>query len=270
MNNILDINNTFGAQILVNGNKCKQYNHNGKIFIQANPGSEYSIEIKNNHWKRILAVTSIDGLNVLTGKTANENDTGYIIGAYSSEKIKGFRISDSEWALFKFGYKFDGNTYAQSKEDGSEKNCGVIGLRFFYEKEPILVNSIFTNTSNVHNIYENKLINCCDNYSENGGLYGKGRYGYEPSNIDMNFCSSPAPHIPQENFDCGTEFGRRETSKVKNVDFERGYLVQSFDIYYASRRSLINMGIPLDNILQSNLPQSFPNNYCIPPKEWNG
>ena len=130
---------SFDLNITVNGNRCKQYSHQGKTFIEAKNGSEYVIEIKNNHWKRILAVGSVDGLNVLTGKTASEGDTGYIIGAYSSEKIKGFRFSDDEWALFKFGYKFNGKTYAQSKEDGSEKNCGVIGLRLFYEKEPVVV-----------------------------------------------------------------------------------------------------------------------------------
>lgn len=127
---------SFDLNILVNGNRCKQYNHQGKTYIEAKNGSEYVIEIKNNHYKRVLSVGSVDGLNVLTVKTATEEDTGYIVGAYSSEKIKGFRFSDNEWAMFKFGYKFYGNTYAQSKEDGSEKNCGVIGLRIFYEKEP--------------------------------------------------------------------------------------------------------------------------------------
>lgn len=125
-------------QITVNGSKCKQYNHDGKTYVEAKNGSEYVIDVKNNHWKRVLAVGSVDGLNILTGKTASEGDTGYIIGSYSSEKIKGFRFSDDEWAMFKFGYKFNGKTYAQSKEDGSEKNCGVIGLRFFYEQEPVI------------------------------------------------------------------------------------------------------------------------------------
>ena len=94
--------------VLVNGNRCKQYQHDGKTFIEAKQGSEYVLEIKNNYWKRILAVSAVDGLNVLTGKTASETDSGYIIDAYHSEKIKGFRFSDDEWAMFRFGYKFNG------------------------------------------------------------------------------------------------------------------------------------------------------------------
>ena len=91
-----------------------------------------------------------------------------------------------------------------------------------------------------------------------------------------NYCSTvqqlscetePSPEL----FDVGTEFGRKETSKVKNVDFHRGCLAQSFDIYYASRDALIRMGIPMENVLQSNyVPQSFPNKYATPPKNWVG
>jgi len=313
---------SFDLNILVNGNRCKQYYHQGKTFIEAKNGSEYVIQINNNHWKRILAVGSVDGLNILTGKAANEKDSGYIVGAYSSEKIKGFRFSDDEWAMFKFGYKFDGKTYAQSKEDGSERNCGVIGLRLFYEKEPIYTYTvpapvIYWNTTpqwlggNSITCHGTGAINhtvnyCCSDlgtqdmlsetiggdtlrsdtlksstgptksssrkrslsggqsaqYSSNNiavagaGLYGPGRFGYTPA--------------PEPKFDMGTEWGRKEHSKVHNVSFERGCQAQSFDIYYASRESLIAMGVPLFNELQVGLPQSFPNGYATPPKHWQG
>ena len=169
---------SFDLNILVNGNRCKQYQHQGKTFIEAKNGSEYVIEIKNNHYKRILAVGSVDGLNVLTGKAASDTDTGYIIGAYSSEKIKGFRFSDDEWAMFKFGYKFYGNTYAQSKEDGSEKNCGVIGLRVFYEKEPIVTTTIINNPVPYYQPWPYWTYNILTNTWTNniGGLTGSSHY----------------------------------------------------------------------------------------------
>lgn len=284
---------SFDLNILVNGNRCKQYHHQGKTFIEAKHGSEYVIEIKNNYWKRVLAVASVDGLNVLTGKTASDKDTGYIVGAHSAEKIKGFRFSDNEWAMFKFGYKFYGNTYAQSKEDGSEKNCGIIGVRLFYEKEPLY--TYYSSTP------------------QWGGLYGTGRFGYNVTNninytcntlgqekmdmgdtlssdhspmsrelsslgnprsatISSNCCySSAIPNEqPKANFDMGTEWGRKEYSKVNNVSFDRGCQAQSFDIYYASRESLIDMGVPITNELSVNLPQSFPNSFAQPPKNWRG
>jgi len=304
-------------QITVNGSRCKQYSFQGKTFIQANPGSEYVIEVKNNHGKRTLAVGSVDGLNVLTGKTADEKDTGYIIGAYTSEKIKGFRFSDDEWALFKFGYKFNGNTYAQSKEDGSEKNCGVIGIKFFYEKEPIVLTS--TNwpwysafstsasyclnsgaispsqiynystgaggtsyTSNVNyqsnNLGESNLYGSNSDSMNKGGKISSSRrsggqsafLGARENTRGMTSDYSSTIVDSCESFDVGTEWGRKERSKVKNVTFERGCLAKSIDIYYASRESLIAMGVPIENTLTVNLPQSFPNNYATPPKNWVG
>ena len=328
---------SFDLNILVNGNRCKQYYHQGKTFIEAKNGSEYVIQINNNHWKRILAVGSVDGLNILTGKTANEKDSGYIIGAHSSEKIKGFRFSDDEWAMFKFGYKFNGKTYAQSKENGSEKNCGVIGLRFFYEKEPIYtynppiqwnttpqwlsnpsVTTVVTTTTTTRgatasyaltgamnhsvnyccsDLGTETLLGNCSSDSDDGALdwmevnYSKGPS--TPIGSDQmksskkrsfaggqcvtaqysanNIAVASAGFMPEQpKFDMGTEWGRKEHSKVNTVSFERGCQAQSFDIYYASRESLIAMGVPLFNELQVGLPQSFPNGYAQPPKNWVG
>jgi hypothetical protein len=325
---------SFDLNILVNGNRCKQYQHQGKTFIEAKNGSEYVIEIKNNHYKRILAVGSVDGLNVLTGKTASDTDTGYIIGAYSSEKIKGFRFSDDEWAMFKFGYKFDGKTYAQSKEDGSEKNCGVIGLRMFYEKEPIVTTTIINNPTYIQPLqpWPSWTYNTWTLTGSSGGLSGGGT-GLSAGNIPQTYtsnvnytcnnagtseiynistaCASAPLSVtkgsdnttfkncsqnlissdvddgqadlfnfcgpveyereqPKLDFDMGTEWGRKEYSKVHNVTFDRGCLAQSFDIYYASRDALINIGVPITNKLSTNLPQSFPSGYAQPPKNWNG
>ncbi len=313
------MSNLFDVNILVNGSRCKQYQHDGKVFIQANPGSEYVIEIKNNYYKRIEAVSAVDGLNVLNGKTASEKDTGYIIDGYHSEKIKGFRFSDDEWALFKFGYKFMGNTYAQSKEDGSEKNCGVIGVRLYYEYELITytVTSAWLNPpqqpiywhspnpqwisggcytsdvqygwslpsdSNIGNITAKSTSEGAMNTACNcsSGIL-RGVSGGKPK---MDFCCGDDSQLQNsvtaqnfkpnfvgqepKGFDMGTEWGKREKSKVTSVLFSRGYLAHTLDIYYASRESLIEMGVPVTNQLKVNLPQSFPNKYATPPSGWVG
>jgi hypothetical protein len=90
-----------------------------------------------------------------------------------------------------------------------------------------------------------------------GGLYGEGRYGY----------SEP----PKAEFDMGTEWGRKERSRVNTIPFDKGALACSIDIYYASREALIAMGVPITNALTAaNLPQSFPDKYAQPPKGWVG
>jgi len=258
--------NSFDVNLLVNGNRCKQYNHEGQTYVEAKDGSEWCLQIQNNSGGRILAVTSVDGLNVLTGKTAKSTDSGYIIPAYSSQKIKGFRFSDNEWALFRFGYKLNGKTYAQQK--GKGQNCGVVGVRLFYEKvklpEPLIWK--YHNTTDVQ-WHPGSATYARNDSNTLGGLYGNGRFGYETLGSPKK--SSASGLMKSANFDMGTEFGRREESKVEHVEFERGTLAHTSDIYYASRDSLIEMGVPLSN--HAKLPKSFSDNdYCKPPRGWTG
>jgi hypothetical protein len=93
-----------------------------------------------------------------------------------------------------------------------------------------------------------------------GGLYGEGRFGYAEMEREQ----------PKAEFDMGTEWGRKERSRVKTIPFDKGVLACSIDIYYASREALIAMGVPIYTALSSNLPQSFPDKYAQPPKGWVG
>ena len=125
------INEIYTVDILVNDKPIRKYPHNGKLFVEARKGDSYSIRIKNNSYSRVLAVTSADGLDTLTGKSATENGNGYVINGYNSLTIDGFRVSDEKVARFVFDQK--NSSYAASKEDGSERNVGVIGIRLFTE-----------------------------------------------------------------------------------------------------------------------------------------
>lgn len=258
--------NSFDINVLVNGNRCKQYSHEGQTYIEAKDGSEWSIQIQNNYGGRVLAVCSVDGLNVLTGKTAKSTDSGYIIPAYSSQKVKGFRFSNNEWALFRFGYKLNGNTYAQHQ--GKGENCGVIGVRLFYEKVKVpeipIWKTTYCNTGsspwalNSTSVFYNAS-NMLGELSNNGNFDAPRKRS----------AGGQSGLLKSANFDMGTEFGRREESKVEYVEFERGTLAHSGDIYYASRNNLIELGVPLSN--NPKLPKSFSDNdYCKPPKNWKG
>jgi hypothetical protein len=77
-------------------------------------------------------VVSVDGLDVITGKAAEESNQGYLINAYSSTEIKGYRLTDDSSAAFVFTSK-DGSYVANAT--GDARNSGVIGVRVFAEKE---------------------------------------------------------------------------------------------------------------------------------------
>ena len=120
-------------RVLVNGRPCREYYHKGMVFIESRHGTNYTVKLKNDNSYRVMVVLSVDGLDVITGKPAEETNKGYIVDAYSSTEIRGYRISDNDSASFVFTSK--GKSYATKSPEGKARNNGVIGVRVFREKE---------------------------------------------------------------------------------------------------------------------------------------
>lgn len=319
---------SYDINILVNGNRCKQYNHNGRIFIEAKEGSEYAIEIKNNTWKRILGLCSVDGLDIITGKTATSDAGGYVISGMNSCKFDGFRFSNDKVAKFVFSFKDRNDGYAASKEDGSEKNVGVIGVRLYLEKEkpaPIVIREEHHHHHDHYPSYPNRpwwgsgtpsypsypTIWCDATYStsmdsgmadmqtytsnaaDNSGpvkydatLDSSKKRSFTKSinnassqlkgsnksmgKITSNAMQNASP-LRGQGFDMATKWGEAKESRVVEVEFERGLLALTTNIYYASRQSLLDMGVPLGNEKQVSFPEAFADSkYAKPPKNWVG
>ena len=243
------------VDILVNGNTCKQYNHHGKIYLEAKDGSEYEIKITNNFGGRILAISSVDSLNVLTGEPASDQDTGYVINGYDSLRIKGFRYSDEKVGAFKFSAK--SKSYASSK--GESHNVGVIGIKLFNE---MFVTKITRSTTTPMWNFQD-MTYTCNSVNDSYVSYDSTIQSYLGNSVINASCN-----IPTKGFDMGTQWGQVKESKVTETEFNKGLLAFSVDIYYASRESLIEMDIPLTNTTKVAFPESFPKKYATPPKGW--
>ena len=102
----------------------------GKLYIAGTPGHRYSVRIANRLGTRVLAVLSVDGVNAISGETANPGQTGYVLDPYQSTEVNGWRKSMSEVAQFNFT-ALD-NSYAA--RTGRADNVGVIGVAVFREK----------------------------------------------------------------------------------------------------------------------------------------
>ena len=66
------------------GRTLPVHEHEGRLYVAGEPRHQYELRIRNSSGARVLAVTSVDGVNVISGKTAAENQGGYVIGAWSS------------------------------------------------------------------------------------------------------------------------------------------------------------------------------------------
>lgn len=106
--------------------------YRGEYWVAGNPGARYAIEIRNRLGERLLAVTSVDGVNVVSGATAGWDQTGYVFSPGDRYQITGWRKSDAEIAAFTF--TDSSNSYAE--RTGRPANVGVIGVALFRERPP--------------------------------------------------------------------------------------------------------------------------------------
>jgi len=120
------------VRVLANGRPVREYSKNGLTFIESRNGSSYTIKVGNDNAFRVMVIVSVDGLDVITGKAAEDSNQGYLINAYSSTEIKGYRLSDDTSAAFVFTSKDE--SYV-ANATGDARNSGVIGVRVFEEKE---------------------------------------------------------------------------------------------------------------------------------------
>ena len=55
------------------------YGKDGRGFVVGTPGLEYGIRVCNTTGDRVLAVMSVDGVNVVSGETASPAQSGYVL-----------------------------------------------------------------------------------------------------------------------------------------------------------------------------------------------
>ncbi|MGA9334721.1 MAG: hypothetical protein WBV39_10635 [Rudaea sp.] len=114
-----------------NGSILPTHYHHGKLYIAGIPGHRYAVRIANRTGARVLTVLSVDGVNAISGQTADTNQTGYVLDPYQSTEIEGWRKSMAEIAQFNFTAL--SNSYAA--RTGRPANVGVIGVAVFREKQ---------------------------------------------------------------------------------------------------------------------------------------
>ena len=200
----------------------------GQTWVEGRDQDEYSLKITNRCDTRVLAIVSVDGLNVLNGKKAGFDDTGYVVER--EVIIPGWRKSADNTAAFYFTYP--GDSYADRV--GKGQNVGVIGVAFFAEKVEIP---------------EMPAVQSAPTPS---GIGAARSSRFEQMDREKSEKS------------LGTGYGRNIESPVTRTTFDRAtskpFLVTQ--IRYESREKLISMGAIRENTYS---PNAFPNEGFVPP-----
>jgi hypothetical protein len=219
--------------------------HDGRAYVVGKPGNEYQVMVRNRSGEEILAVVSVDGVNVMNGETASPNQGGYVIAPWGRLDVRGWRKSMEETAAFYFTSL--GDSYAARTDRPA--NVGVIGVALFRARrqEP------------PREIQPMAPARPMDERSEK----------HESSDMLRNRApqgataqSMPAPAAP-----LGTGHGRREDSPMRWVQFERATSepAETVAIYYDSYRNLVARGILRAPVVGQRDPNPFPTAFAPDP-----
>ncbi len=114
------------------GETAPTYGLRDRFYVQGNLNERYTIRVTNPTPRRVEAVVTVDGLDVVDGEAGDLRKRGYIVPAYGEVRIEGFRRSLADVATFRFS-SVD-NSYAGRK--GKARNVGVIAVAIFEETPP--------------------------------------------------------------------------------------------------------------------------------------
>ncbi len=236
------------------GAVLQTYAHDGKFYVAGTPGHRYGVHLSNRSGARVLAVLSVDGVNAISGETASPDQSGYVLNAYESTDVAGWRKSMSEVAQFNFTNL--SNSYAA--RSGRPDNVGVIGVAVFREKPPFWREG---------RIAEAPL---ADRYPPAPAAGMPAAPSADSARAKAESAPATAQAMrplpaPQESL--GTGHGAREHSDVRYTQFVRASANpdEVDSIWYDSQRNLVARGvIPVPRPIARE-PQPFPGGFVPDP-----
>jgi hypothetical protein len=297
----------YELEVLVDGQPAPTYFHAGETYVMGQLGARYTLRVWNRTGRRIEAVVSVDGRDVIDGRPGDfRGKRGYLVPAWGSVDIDGWRLSQAQAAAFRFTSV--PNSYAGRM--GNARNVGVVGVAVFPERvyAPRPPAPIYPTTPPYYEPYasRDKSARGEAGGEEEARADGRGRSsspssspspsqapaaeaappagarGGAPADNDAVASAparrAPSPHRPG----LGTEFGESMTSHVREVYFVRANPTSPslvLGLRYNDRAGLLALGIDVDGRYYGNhddqylrgTAQPFPvstGRYARPPIGW--
>ena len=254
----------------------------GEYWVAGRPGARYAITVRNRSGERVLAVPSVDGVNVLSGETAAWDQRGYVFSPYERYQITGWRKSSSEVAAFEFSSL--ANAYAS--RTGRPAHVGVIGVALFREQPLAPAPSAAPSVAPAPYSQSQRRENSGENSGADGSSVGRMRGEPVPPSPPSATAASAAPTAeapalasqaesssarsmsadsvakaaPMPSAKLGTAHGQRETSVITHTTFTRlqDRPNEVISIRYDSRENLVASGVIREPIARPHGPRAFP------------
>jgi hypothetical protein len=121
----------FSLSVVVDGCKAPEYEHAGRLYVEALRGRNFSLEISNPTSERIAVALSVDGRNVIDAdRTTAFHATKWVLSPGQTIEIPGWQVSGE--TARKFFFTDTSRSYANWL--GDTRNAGTIEAVFFREK----------------------------------------------------------------------------------------------------------------------------------------
>jgi len=283
----------YQLEVLSNGVPARTFEYAGETYVLGQQGDRYVLRVYNRSARRIEAVVSVDGLDVIDGKAGDfANKRGYLVDAYGYVDIDGWRLSNREAAAFRFAPI--GESYAA--KTGSARNVGVIGLAVFPERivrkpRPVYVPpSTYLEPADKPSYSEDRSVGSslapgAEAAAQPSAAPAQSSGRASPSKAERSddaLAGAPASNEAvkrRSRAGLGTEFGEAVSSEIRQVEFMRAnasHPAVLLGARYNDRAGLRALGIDVDGEGESNdlaLRQSanpFPTSrhFARPPTDW--
>ena len=234
------------------------YRHEGRYYVVGRPGNEYQIRVRNRTGADILSVVSVDGVNAISGETADWSQTGYVLGRRQAYDIKGWRKSEQRVAAFFFTEHQ--NSYAA--RTGRPDNVGVIGVAVFRKKaepEARIEQYRRWHDESGSGPREESPASADEDTPSGAGTARSAEHAAGPRH-------APSQQAPQKSSSLGTGHGRSETSHITYTSFERATdrPAEVIAIHYNTYANLVAMGVI--RAPRIALPAPFPGQFVPDPR----
>lgn len=274
----------YELQVVVGGKRIPEYGSNGLVLVEGRQDHKFTLKFRNDSASRVLAIPSIDGLDIISGKPATKDSQGYLVDAFSSMEFTGWRVSLDQ--VNRFIFKAKAKSYVASK--GHPEGAGVIGVMVIAENPPkpkVVVKEVHVHHDHFYpptvphlppwRPRPYRVVPMWDSGDDLTGTSVTFSAGTEMKStcapnhgilrsMAVNTMSNAAPDL-----NLGTGWGEQIESKVVEVAFQRGAVLAVLEIHYTDAKGLVAAGIDVHKKQQAVsapvLPRAF-SGFCKPPK----